>query len=126
MTVAATDALALAQGLIRCKSVTPEEGGALALLEGVLRPSGFVCHRLTMTEPGIPDVQNLYARLGTEARLYRAMFLDLLWAPDNAVDQPAVPADTDGAGMAGSGASATEAAAGAPGDRTMAQPTRKG
>jgi succinyl-diaminopimelate desuccinylase len=67
MTVAATDALALAQGLIRCKSVTPEEGGALALLEGVLRPAGFVCHRLTMTEPGIPDVQNLYARLGTEA-----------------------------------------------------------
>ena len=60
-------ALALAQGLIRCKSVTPEEGGALTLLESVLRPAGFTCHRLTMTEPGMPDVQNLYARLGTEA-----------------------------------------------------------
>ena len=57
---------------------------------------------------------------------YRAMFLDLLWAPDNTVDQPDVPADTDGAGVAGSGAATTEAAAGAPGDRTMAQPTRKG
>ena len=60
-------ALALAQGLIRCQSVTPEEGGALTLLENVLRPAGFACHRLTMTEPGMPDVQNLYARLGTEA-----------------------------------------------------------
>jgi len=55
----------LAQALIRCRSVTPEEGGALALLESVLRPAGFICHRLTMTEPGTPDVQNLYARLGT-------------------------------------------------------------
>ena len=56
MTVAAADtldgALALAQGLIRCKSVTPEEGGALTLLESVLRPAGFTCHRLTMTRAG--------------------------------------------------------------------------
>ena len=62
-----SDALALSQGLVRCKSVTPEEGGALTLLEGALRPAGFTCHRLTMTEPGTPDVQNLYARLGTGA-----------------------------------------------------------
>jgi succinyl-diaminopimelate desuccinylase len=67
MTVVGTDSLTLAQGLIRCRSVTPEEGGALSLLEEVLRPAGFTCHRLTMTEPGTPDVQNLYARLGTEA-----------------------------------------------------------
>jgi len=71
MTVAVADvlhdAVALTQGLVRCKSVTPEEGGALKLLENVLGPAGFACHRLTMTEPGIPDVQNLYARLGTEA-----------------------------------------------------------
>ena len=33
----------------------------------MLRPPGFTCHRLTMTEPGTPDVENLYARLG-EAR----------------------------------------------------------
>ena len=69
MTVAAADtlqdALALAQGLIRCKSVTPEEGGALTLLENVLRSAGFACHRLTMTEPGTPDVENLYARIGS-------------------------------------------------------------
>jgi succinyl-diaminopimelate desuccinylase len=59
------DSLKLAQALIRCRSVTPQEGGALTLLESVLRPAGFACHRLTMTEPGTPDVENLYARLGT-------------------------------------------------------------
>lgn len=62
-----SDPVALAQALIRCPSVTPVEGGALTLLEDVLRPAGFSCHRLTMTEPGTPDVENLYARLGTEA-----------------------------------------------------------
>jgi succinyl-diaminopimelate desuccinylase len=61
------NALALAQALIRCRSVTPEEGGAQTLLESVLQPAGFTCHRLTMTEPGTPDVENLYARIGTEA-----------------------------------------------------------
>jgi succinyl-diaminopimelate desuccinylase len=59
------DPLALAQALIRCPSVTPEEGGALSFLEGVLQPAGFACHRLTMSGPGTPDVENLYARLGT-------------------------------------------------------------
>ena len=59
------DPVQLAQALIRCRSVTPVEGGALTLLESVLGPAGFTCHRLTMTEPGTPDVQNLYARLGT-------------------------------------------------------------
>src|SRR5262249_35147904 len=56
-----------AEALIQCNSVTPAEGGALTLLESKLRPAGFSCHRLTMTEPGTPDVENLYARLGTGA-----------------------------------------------------------
>jgi succinyl-diaminopimelate desuccinylase len=61
------DPVALAQGLIRCPSVTPAEGGALAFLEGVLKPAGFACHRLTMRQAGTPDVENLYARIGTGA-----------------------------------------------------------
>jgi succinyl-diaminopimelate desuccinylase len=60
------DPVELARALIRCNSVTPAEGGALTLLEGVLSPLGFTCHRLTMREPGTPDVQNLYARLGSD------------------------------------------------------------
>ena len=58
------DPVVLTQALVRCTSVTPHEGGALTLLESVLRPAGFSCHRLTMTEPGTPDVENLYARFG--------------------------------------------------------------
>ena len=61
------DCLELAQALIRCKSVTPAEGGAQTLLQSLLEPAGFTCHRMTMTEPGTPDVENLYARLGTGA-----------------------------------------------------------
>jgi len=59
------DPVQLAQALIRCNSVTPAEGGALTLLESVLKPAGFTCHRLRMQEPGTPDVENLYARLGS-------------------------------------------------------------
>jgi succinyl-diaminopimelate desuccinylase len=36
------------------------------VLEDVLRPLGFACQRVPFTEPGTPDVDNLYARLGTE------------------------------------------------------------
>jgi|SRR5581483_6443576 len=61
------DPAELAQALIRCRSVTPAEGGALTWLASRLAAAGFTCHRLTMTEPGTPDVENLYARLGTGA-----------------------------------------------------------
>ena len=67
MAIDPLDPVQLAQALIRCRSVTPTEGGALTLLESVLRPAGFTCHRLTMTEPGTPDVENLYARFGAGA-----------------------------------------------------------
>jgi succinyl-diaminopimelate desuccinylase len=65
MTLNPTDPVALTQALIRCESVTPHEGGALTLLQNILEPVGFVCHRMVFTEPGTPDVDNLYARLGT-------------------------------------------------------------
>ena len=58
------DPVALTQALVRCPSVTPDEGGALTFLEGLLKPAGFDCHRLMMTTPGTPDVDNLYARFG--------------------------------------------------------------
>ena len=51
--------------LLRCPSVTPREGGALAVLQGLLEPAGFAVHRPTFSEPGTPDVENLYARIGT-------------------------------------------------------------
>jgi succinyl-diaminopimelate desuccinylase len=59
------DPLDLTRALVRCPSVTPSDAGALAVLEGVLGPLGFACHRLTFSEAGTPDVDNLYARLGS-------------------------------------------------------------
>ncbi len=56
--------LGILQALIRCPSVTPEEGGALTALEALLAPEGFACERLTFGEPGTPDVDNLFARIG--------------------------------------------------------------
>jgi len=64
---APTDPIPLLQELIRCKSVTPAEGGALTLLENKLSLVGFVCHRLIFKAEGTPDIENLFARFGTSA-----------------------------------------------------------
>jgi succinyl-diaminopimelate desuccinylase len=61
------DPVALLQDLIRCESVTPHEGGALDLLEKLLKAHGFSCHRLKFSDKDTPDVDNLYARWGTAA-----------------------------------------------------------
>ncbi len=61
------DPVALTRDLIRCPSVTPAEGGALAFLEKTLSAAGFTVHRMTFSEPGADDVENFYARIGTEA-----------------------------------------------------------
>jgi succinyl-diaminopimelate desuccinylase len=53
------DPVALTQALIRCPSVTPEEGGALALLSKLLTGAGFACDRIDRN--GVP---NLFARWG--------------------------------------------------------------
>ncbi len=57
--------LALAQALIRCPSVTPEEGGALSFLADRLVGAGFSVERPIFSQDGTPDIENLYARLGT-------------------------------------------------------------
>jgi succinyl-diaminopimelate desuccinylase len=61
------DPVAIARDLLRCRSVTPAEGGALKFLEGMLKVAGFAVHRMTFKEPGADDVENLYARIGTAA-----------------------------------------------------------
>jgi succinyl-diaminopimelate desuccinylase len=60
------DPLDLARSLIRCASVTPKDEGALDVLQRALESLGFVCHRLPFSQAGTADVDNLYARLGTE------------------------------------------------------------
>lgn len=58
------DPVRLARDLLRCPSVTPHEGGALDFLERVLGAAGFKVTRMTFSEPGFADVENLYARIG--------------------------------------------------------------
>jgi succinyl-diaminopimelate desuccinylase len=60
------DPVSLTQALVRCPSVTPKEAGALTLLQNVLEPAGFACHRMTMSEADTPNVENLYARFGQQ------------------------------------------------------------
>lgn len=60
------DALSIARNLIRCPSVTPADAGALGVLETALTAAGFICHRVTFSEEGTADVENLYARIGTD------------------------------------------------------------
>ena len=58
------DPVPLLRDLIRCPSVTPEDAGALDVLKDALERLGFNCCPLPFSEPGTPDVANLYARRG--------------------------------------------------------------
>lgn len=53
------DPVELTAKLIRCPSVTPAEGGAIALLDQVLTKAGFTCTRVDRG-----GIANLYARWG--------------------------------------------------------------
>jgi succinyl-diaminopimelate desuccinylase len=65
--MATSDPIALARELIRCPSVTPADGGALACIESVLKPAGFTVHRVIFEEAGTDPIENLYARIGSAA-----------------------------------------------------------
>jgi len=61
----ASNAISLAQAMIRCPSVTPEEAGVLGVLAKALQDAGFATRRLDFAEPGMPDIANLYASIGS-------------------------------------------------------------
>jgi succinyl-diaminopimelate desuccinylase len=67
MTISSADPVVIARDLVRCRSVTPEEGGALGYLQGLLAQAGFAVHRMTFAEPGTAPIDNLYARIGERA-----------------------------------------------------------
>ena len=62
--VNAVDPVALTRDLIRCRSITPRDDGALAVMENALSRLGFTCHRLPFSEPGAAEVHNLLAVIG--------------------------------------------------------------
>lgn len=59
------DPVSMLQQLVRCPSVTPNEGGALAAVQDWLQQAGFKCQRLVFSDAGTPDVDNLFAWAGT-------------------------------------------------------------
>ncbi|WP_018407280.1 succinyl-diaminopimelate desuccinylase [Methylocystis rosea] len=60
-------AVALTRELIRCPSVTPADAGALDVVEKALKAVGFETHRIVFSAPGTPDIDNLFAKIGSGA-----------------------------------------------------------
>jgi succinyl-diaminopimelate desuccinylase len=100
------DPVAIARDLLRCPSVTPKEGGALAYLEKTLKAAGFTVQRTTFKEPGADDVENLYARIGSAApNLVFAGHTDVVPPGDEkAWKHPPFAGETDGGELYGRGA----------------------
>src|SRR5262249_31386261 len=100
------DPVAIARALLRCRSVTPDEGGALAYLQSVLEPAGFAVHRMTFAEPGTAPVENLYARIGAaKPNLVFAGHTDVVPTGDEAAwRHPPFAGDIDGDMLYGRGA----------------------
>ena len=85
------DPVQLAADLIRCPSVTPEDAGALDVLQGALEALGFTCTRLPFEEDGTASVDNLYARLGDAAPNFCfAGHTDVVPVGAHGPDQPAL------------------------------------
>jgi succinyl-diaminopimelate desuccinylase len=61
----AANPVEILQELIRCPSVTPHEAGALTYLERLLSGVGFTTQRLVFKDHDTPDIDNLFARIGT-------------------------------------------------------------
>ncbi len=100
------DPVAIARDLLRCRSVTPAEGGALTFLETTLTAAGFSVQRVTFSQPGTDDVENLYARIGTTApNLVFAGHTDVVPPGDErAWTHPPFAAEGDGTELYGRGA----------------------
>lgn len=61
------DPVAIARELLTSPSVTPDAEGAIDRLARILQAAGFSAEKVTFSEPGTPDVVNLYARIGQGA-----------------------------------------------------------
>ncbi len=54
----------LARDLVRCKSVTPKDDGAINIVAKNLKKLGFKCEIMEFKEKGTPQIKNLYAKIG--------------------------------------------------------------
>ena len=89
----ASDAVALAEALIACESVTPARGPVFDALEAMLAPLGFEVHRFIAGE-GADPVENCFAiRRGPEGSRHFAFagHLDVVPAGEGWTSRPFVP-----------------------------------
>ncbi len=102
----ARDPVEIARALIRCRSVTPAEGGALAYLEKLLQSAGFEVQRVKFSEAGTADVENLHARIGSaKPHLVFAGHTDVVPPGDEKQwKHPPFGGDVDGGMLYGRGA----------------------
>jgi succinyl-diaminopimelate desuccinylase len=94
VTATASETLRLARELIACRSVTPADGGSLAIVQARLAAAGFLCERLDRGPVG-----NLWARHGSTGPLVcLAGHVDVV--PSGPAEQwtsdPFTPAERDG------------------------------
>ena len=61
------EVIELTKALISCQSVTPKNDGVLDLLEKELSNIGFDCRRYLFSDSNTPDVDNLFAKIGSGA-----------------------------------------------------------
>ena len=101
-----SDPVAFLKALIACRSVTPAEGGAQGWLAGELKQAGFTVERLKFSEPGTPDVDNLFATIGSGApHLVFAGHSDVVPAGEEARwSHPPFAGETAGGALYGRGA----------------------
>ncbi|MEY4342733.1 MAG: hypothetical protein RL736_529 [Pseudomonadota bacterium] len=56
--------VSLAKDLVRCKSVTPKDDGAINVVAKNLKKLGFKCQVMEFQEKGTVKIKNLYAKIG--------------------------------------------------------------
>ena len=105
MTSQPADPVAIAQALLRCPSVTPAEGGALTAIATVLKSAGFAVERVTFSQAGTDDIDNLYASIGAgHPHLVLAGHTDVVPPGTAAWTHPPFAAEIDGGVLYGRGA----------------------
>ncbi len=62
------DPICLTQSLVKCPSITPEDAGALDIVQEHLSYLGFKCTRLPFSDKNSYDVDNLFATFGVDGK----------------------------------------------------------
>tara|TARA_A100001011_G_scaffold343020_1_gene376994 strand:- start:54 stop:1226 length:1173 start_codon:yes stop_codon:yes gene_type:complete len=62
------DPIVLTQSLVQCASITPEDNGALKIVEDHLKTIGFDCYPLKFSGNNSYEVKNLFATIGNKGK----------------------------------------------------------